>query len=277
MKQLKNLFSYLFVYNRGKKFFTFSLFAIIPCAFLAYFLPSSNYISYFTHYNPSVQHGFVKTWSSLVPDSVFAVLGIVCSLLLLSIGIACICSVIIHNIKAGEFSVPKLFYSLNEYLIPSVFLVLVYSIVFLLFHTLFVLLLILWYNFKSIALGLTLTSLTFIILVGGLVTIFTMITLWLPIMLFKGIYFFKALPATFYKLRSKLGMAFLHNAVMIGIIIVTTIISYFTMQIPILSWIITTIGYTCIIVFSTTNKFLLYVDIESINRTDITNYYSARR
>lgn len=267
--------AYLFKYGKGKRFFWLFLLMLVPCAITAYYLPLSNFIAYFFEFKPHRFESFGQLWLSSFNHSTASLCALAVALVLFVLCIAYFCAVITRHIRVGEFTFPKILYSVNDNFFPALAVTIFFFLATFAVTILYNLFQYMWLRIPSSALGLTLTIISFLLFIFLEVYILSATTTWLPLMSFTGLFVFKALGLSFS--RSK----FHKNALWTSLIIVLTLFAvsvggYFARNLWYVQWIIHTIAYTACAVIALTYNTLLYCESESIKREDLAKIYFGR-
>lgn len=276
MNSFRQTWAYLFKYGKGKRFLLFFLVLLVPCAIAAYFFPVNNYVSFFFDYNKLGYFGWSELWLNFFNYSPSALIGGACSIVLFVFAISYITTVMTRHVRVGEFSFPKLLYSVNENFFPAVAITFFLLFTLTLTHFVFTLFLYMWMQLASRIFALVMSLLTFLILLVAAVYLLAATTLWLPTMSFTGQYVFKALGTAFYKSRSYQKYFFLPTLLAAVSMLIVSIGAHFTRGIWYVQWIINTITYTFVLVYSLTFNIISYCETEAVTREDLVKSYFGR-
>ncbi len=267
--------AYLFKHGKGKRFFLLFLLMLVPCAITAYYLPLSNSIAYFFDYKPHRFTSFNQLWLSSFNHSAASLSAIACALVLFVLCIAYVTSMITRHVRVGEFTFPKILYSVNENFFPALAVTIFFFITVFATSTLYDLFLFMWLRIPSTALGLTLSIISFLLFIFLEVYILSAASTWLPIMSLTGSFVFKSLARSFSRAK------FHKNVLGFALVTVLTLLAvsvggYFARNIWYVQWIIHTVAYTACAVVALVYNTLLYCESESVKREDLAKSYFGR-
>ena len=276
MKYLNLTFDYLFRRNRGKAFFVFAMFALLPSAVVAYFFPISNIIGLFANYNTQSFASYGSIWLSIISHSKWAIVAAICSFVLYGFCYASICAIITRHFRINDFSIPKIFHSMNENFFPALTVLVFIFLLIIIIHSISCLFIFLWLALSNKLLGVILAIIFELICIAGGVYLISALTLWLPIMSFNGLPMFRAMSTAFYKSRSFQKKAFGATCVPILILIGLCTAAYFV-KIWYLTWILNTIAYIFVVVVIITLDFVTFCEVEGVSREDLLQSPYKRR
>jgi hypothetical protein len=276
MKYLNLTFDYLFKRGKGKHFLVFAMFALIPCAVMAYFFPASKLVGLFTNYNTVTFTSYGAIWLNIFSHTRLSLIAAICSFILFGFCCASICSIITRHFRVNDFSIPKVFHSMNENFFPALTVIVFVYLLILIMHSIGCLFIYLWFSLSTKVIGLILAIIfeLLCILVG--VYIISALTLWLPIMSFNGLPMFRAMSTAFYKSRSFQKHVFVGTLFPIIVTLCVCIVAYF-IQIWYISWILNTFAYIFAVVVIITLDFVTFCEVEGVSREDLLQSPYKRR
>lgn len=277
MKYLRLTLDYLFKRNKGKPFLVFASFALLPSAVLAYFFPLSNLIGIFANYNTFAFANFGSLWLNIYDHSSWAFVGLICTFVLYGFCYSCICAIITRHFRVNDFSIPKIFNSINEYFFPSLAVVVSLYILILVLHTVGCIFIYLWFSLPNKLAGIIVALATELLLILLAIYISAALTLWLPIMSFNGLPMFKAMSTAFYKSRSFQKQAFACALIPLSITFVFSALAYFVSKYWYITWILNTAGYIFSVVVIITLNFVTFCEVEGVSREDLLQSPYKRR
>lgn len=276
MNNYKQTLSYLFKYGKGKRVVLLSALLLVPSAIISYFFPLSKYASFFFNYFGTDYPTWGKLWLSFADLSVFAIVGLVVSLLLFIICIAIFTTVVTRHVRVGDFAFTKLLYSVNENFFPAsattVFFIVVLSVA----HFVFTLFAFMWTLIRSKIAGLILSVLIFLLIATTIVYVLSVIILWLPSMSFTGQYAHKAFMSAIYKARNYEKQFFVPILISTVLLIAMSVVAQLVSSLWYVEWIINTLSLTLYLVFLNTFSLISYCDVEAVKREDLARYYFGR-
>lgn len=276
MKYLNLTFDYLFKRGKGKHFFVFALFALLPSAVMAYFFPASNLVGLFANYNTITFTSYGSIWLYIFSHTRLALIAAICSFVLYGFCYASICSIITRHFRVNDFSIPKIFHSMNENFFPALTVIVFIYLLILILHSISCLFIYLWFSLPLKVLGLILAILFEIICILCGVYLVSALTLWLPVMSFNGLPMFRAMSTAFYKSRSFQKNVFVATLFPIVITLCLCIAAYF-IKIWYISWILNTFAYIFSIVVIVTMDFVTFCEVEGVSREDLLQSPYKRR
>ena len=275
MNNLRQTFSYLFGQGRGKRFIVLFLLLLIPCAILAYFLPLGSFVDFFTEYSSTGFSDWGSLYLSVFDFSVYTAIGLPVAFILFIFCLAYVATLITRHVHVGEFTLPKILYSVNENFFPALAFILFLTVITALSHLFFSLFAFTFMQISSRAFGLVLSIIALILLYLALICIVSPTTLWLPVMSFTGLYVGQALASAYYKSRriakSLIVPLFVISATVFA---VSTVIRL--THIWYIEWIVNTLTYTTASVTYVTFAMLSYCDVESVKREDLAKKFFGR-
>lgn len=277
MKYLNLTFDYLFKRGKGKHFLVFSLFALLPSAVMAYFFPASNLIGLFANYNTVTLTSYGSLWLNIYSQTSWAIVAVICSFILYGFCYSSICSIITRHFRVNDFSIPKIFHSMNENFFPALTVLVFVYLLILIMHSIGCLFIYLWFSLANKIAGLILAvSFELLCILGG-IYIISALTLWLPIMSFSGLPMFKAMSTAFYKSRSFQKDVFVGSLIPVLFALCLCIASYFVSKLWYISWILNTFAYIFVIVVIITLDFVTFCEVEGVSREDLIQSPYKRR
>ncbi|HKL73917.1 MAG TPA: hypothetical protein VJ903_03395 [Clostridia bacterium] len=277
MKYLTLTFDYLFKRGKGKHFLVFSLFALLPSAVLAYFFPASDLVSLFANYNTVSLASYGSLWLNIYSQTPWSLTALICTFVLSGFCHASICSIITRHFRVNDFSIPKIFHSMNENFFPAITVLVFVYLLILIVHSIGCLFIFLWFSLSNKILGLVLAAIFQILSIMGAVYIKSALTLWLPIMSFNGLPMRRAISTAFYKSRSFQKQVFVSSLIPILFSLCLCIGAYFVSHIWYISWILNTIAYLFSVVVIITLDFVTFCEVEGVSREDLLQSPYKRR
>lgn len=277
MKYLTMTFEYLFKRAKGKHFFVFGLFALLPSVVLAYFFPASNLIGVFANYNTIRIENFGWLWLNIYSHSQFSGLAFFSTFVLYSFSAASICTIITRHFRVNDFSVPKLFKSVNENFFPALTVVVSIYILITALHTVGCLFMYWFFAIPNKVIALVLSVIIEMGLIFGAVYVVSALTLWMPIMSFNGLKMFTAMSTAFYKSRSFHKSAFINTLIPVLISLSLSVVAYFLKDVWYLKWIVNTASYIFGTVVLITLNFVTFCEVEGVSREDLLQSPYKRR
>jgi hypothetical protein len=276
MKYLNLTFDYLFKRGKGKHFFVFAMFALLPSAVMAYFFPASNLVGLFAKYNTVTFTSYGSIWLNIFSHTRWALVAAICSFVLYGFCYASICSIITRHFRVNNFSIPKIFHSMNENFFPALTVLVFIFLLILILHSIACLFIYFWFSLPIKLIGLVLAIASELLCILGGVYLISALTLWLPIMSFNGLPMFKAMSTAFYKSRSFIKDVFFGSLFPVLISLSVSICAYF-IRIWYISWILNTFAYIFVIVVIVTLDFVTFCEVEGVSREDLLQSPYKRR
>ncbi len=270
-------FDYLFRRGKGKHFLVFALFALLPSAVMAFFLPASNLVGLFANYSTVALKNYGTLWLTLFSHARWAPIALISSFILYGFCYASMCAMITRHFRVNDFSIPKIFHSMNEYFFPALTVLVFVCLLILIMHTVGCLFIYLWFSLPSKIAGLVLGIVSELLVIAGGIYVIAALTLWLPTMAFNGLPMIRAMSTAFYKSRTFQKKAFSCTLIPALISICLCIAAYFAGRAWYITWILNTLSYLFCIVVLVTLDFVTFCEVEGIPREDLLQSPYKRR
>ena len=276
MNYFKVTMAYLFKNGKGKQFFVFALFALIPCAVAAYYFPISKMVSWFFNFQNAAEVSWSSLWLGFFPSSLTGNIISFVAVGLFVFSEAAITTMISRHLRTGVFYTKGIVRSINENFFPALYSCIGFIFVVITTFTVLSLLLFMWtlVNVKIVG---TIAAILTVVFVGGVfIYMWATTNLWLPIMSFNGLNFIKSFSVAFYKSRISQRLFFIPYLVIIGIVVGIGVGAYFIKYVRIVSYILTLTSYIFASVFIISFNFISYFEVEALPREDLARLYRSK-
>lgn len=268
--------AYLFKNGKGKQFFVFALFALIPCAVAAYYFPVSKLISYLLNFRSVTEISWSSLWLSFFPSTLTGNMICIFAAGLFVFSEAAISTMISRHLRVGVFYTKGIFRSINENFFPALYACIGFIIVVIITFTVTSLFLFMWTFVHTKIVGLISAIITVIIIGTLFIYIWATTNLWLPVMSFNGLNFAKSFSVAFYKSRISQRLFFIPYLIVVGIIVGMGVGAYFTKYVKIVSYLLTLSSYIFASVFIISFNFISYFEVEALPREDLARLYRSK-
>ncbi len=276
MNYFKATAAYLFKNGKGKQFFVFALFALIPCAVAAYYFPATKLIGWLANFQSITDISWSKLWLSFFPSTLIGNLVSVLAVALFIFSEAAISTMISRHLRVGVFYTKGIFRNINENFFPALYSTIGFVIIVVITFTIMSLFLLLWTIVRIKLLGMIAAIISVVILGTVFIYIWATINLWLPIMSFNGLNFVKSFSVAFYKSRISQRLFFIPYFVVVLIVVALNLVAYFTKHIWVISYILTLTSYIFAGVFIISFNFISYFEVEALPREDLARLYRSK-
>jgi MFS family permease len=274
MIYLKKTLEYLFVLERGKRFFILFFLSIPIGIIAAYLSPNWEYTTWAMNYTTG-NANFWSIWNFGNNGIVFPIAGaimVVFAVIFLSIQ----ATVVSRSMRVGIFKVNRLIGEFNESFFPSLYAVLSYLLMYLAYKCITTLFLILFQAINVVILSFVLSVIAlFAVFVFSIIGI-SLTTLYFPIMTITGIKPQPAIIASLHKCSKNTSAFVLAMGLpILTINIIGALIGI--LQIPLLSEMVDAVLYSFLFCYINALAMVSYYELEQIKREDYPREYYYKR
>ncbi|MFA5449225.1 MAG: hypothetical protein WC292_02135 [Clostridia bacterium] len=262
---LKKTFEYLFVLEKGRRFFILFMFSL-PIGISAAFMTPTWAFSYWAANYTTGNFNFWDIWNFGANPMVFPIAGAI-FLLMTVFFLSVQATIVARSMRVGVFKVNFIFSEFNDSFFPSISSVGLYAVIYLAYKVLTTLFLTLWQAVNSTIISFALSIFSLFLMFVGVCFMLGFVMLFLPLMTITGVRPQNALVASLNKCSKNItGLAF---AVALPVLIVNVAGALIGLiNIPRLSHMTDSILFSFLATYLFTLTMVSYYEIEQIKRTD---------